>query len=251
MPQGQVGIGVNQAGGEPRSHIGAGKVGLRPLCCLLRVAAEIVVFRQRDVPLGTSCHSLHHGKAFPWLEWRVHQGHQAGNIQRSSGLLFLPTGDPGVLGLFRLHRNRPRFSKFLCTGDAPINTELLHHPVRKTPFFRSLPHSEVFHTFPPISMRLCFIIIRNRASLQDASCLCMASFCLWLWAAILSKPVNILSIHADSVSRFNIIVCDTPFSQRGQFAGIYGAVPPKPPEAVPAPGGASGSFSTIPCVLSF
>ena len=51
-PQREVGVGIEQTGGQPRSHVGTDEIGLRFQRRPFRLTAEIVVFRQSDVPLG-------------------------------------------------------------------------------------------------------------------------------------------------------------------------------------------------------
>ena len=147
LVEGEVGVGVDQAGGQPRSCVRTGEIFPRGPRRFLRLAHKIVVFRPGDVPLGPLLHGLYRGQAVPRLEGGIHEGHQVRIIRRCRdlGLSFPFSGKAGVLGFLRVRRDGPGPSKLLRAGDAAGDAELLHHPGRDVPFFRGLPHSEIFH----------------------------------------------------------------------------------------------------------
>lgn len=52
---------------------------------------------------------------------------------------------PKVLELVRRRGDGSELPELPRTGDTAVNTELLHQPGRDVPFFRRLPHGEIFH----------------------------------------------------------------------------------------------------------
>ena len=167
LPDGQVGIGVDQAGGQPRGHVGAGEVGLGLPGRLLRVAAEIVVLRQCDVPLGPLVHGCRRSQTLARPKGCVHQRHQVGVIQQAAyggqfrlagrGLFSSPAG---VLRLLRIGRDGPGPPEFLCAGDAALGAVLVDPPLRHAPPLRRLPEGEIpFHftaAFPKRSAQIIY-----------------------------------------------------------------------------------------------
>ena len=164
-PQGQVGIGVEQAGGQPRPHVGTGEVGLRLQRRLFRLTAEVVVLRQGDVPLGPRLHGLHRLPAVPREKGGVHQRHEDPAAQRPAGRRLCRSGrllapDPaGASGLLGVGGDGPGFSELLRSGDPPLDAQLLYGPGRETPFFSGLPHGERFHDFASPDKRFLISII--------------------------------------------------------------------------------------------
>ena len=67
-PQGQVGEGEDEGGGEPCPLVLAVEVGLRLQGGGLGVAAEVVVLRLGDVPLGAGLHGSGRGLGLPRVE---------------------------------------------------------------------------------------------------------------------------------------------------------------------------------------
>ena len=111
----EVGVGVDQTGGQLCAHIGAGEVGPRRPCRFLRLAGEVVILRRSDVPLGAGLHGPYRGHARARLEGGVHQGHQAGTVQKAWGRgPRLLSDRTGVLGLFRSGLRGPIFSLSLA-----------------------------------------------------------------------------------------------------------------------------------------
>ena len=85
LPDGEIGISIDKAGGEPHAYVRAGEIGLHLFGRLLWAAAEIVVLGKCDVPLGTDGHGFHRLPAVAWGEGRVHQWHQVGVVKHGAG----------------------------------------------------------------------------------------------------------------------------------------------------------------------
>ena len=136
---GQAGIGKDPAGGKPHPRVLCREIDLRFLQGLFRLAAEIVILRQGDVPRGARLHPFNGLHAVPRPERGVHQGHEAVEQLRrflgdgGSGLLFLPAG---VAGLPGVSRDGPGAAEALRPGDAPLGAVLVDAPLGHAPFFR-------------------------------------------------------------------------------------------------------------------
>ena len=62
LVEGEVGVGIDQAGGQPRPHVRAGEIGPHRPCRLFRLACEVVILRPGDVPPGAaSCFGTNRG----------------------------------------------------------------------------------------------------------------------------------------------------------------------------------------------
>lgn len=132
--QREVGVGVDQAGGELQPHVGTGEIGFCFTGRLLRLAAEIVVLRQGDVPLGACCHSFRRFPAAAGWEGRVHQRHEHADFQHPVGSRLYRSGifpllyPARVTGFLRIGGNGPGFSKLQRAGDPSLGAQLLHGP---------------------------------------------------------------------------------------------------------------------------
>ena len=142
--EGEIGIGVDQAGGQPRPQVRAGEVGPRRPRRFLRLAGEVVILRPGNVPPGAGFHGPYRSHARSRLEGGVHQRHQCSALQNTGGLLQFG-GRLGALGLFRVGGDGPGLPELLRAGYVTGGAVVLHHPGGKVPFSRGLQHGEVFH----------------------------------------------------------------------------------------------------------
>lgn len=150
LPDGQVGIGVNQAGGKADLQIPVRQIEFHFLRGLLRLTAEIVVLGQCNILAGTIFHLLNAGHTLSRRERGIQQRHQLGrrgdgggrrNHRRSRFGRRLP---PGIPGFFGIGRNLPRDTKLLRTGNTPLRAVFLHQPLGDFPRFGGLPYRSVF-----------------------------------------------------------------------------------------------------------
>ena len=86
LTEGQVGIGADQAGGEPRGDVQRVEVGSGGREGLLGLAAEVVILGLGNVALGARSHGLDCLEVRAGGERRVHEGHErCGGKQRAGG----------------------------------------------------------------------------------------------------------------------------------------------------------------------
>ena len=175
MLQGQIGIGVDQAGGQPRSHIRAGEVGFRLPCRFLRMAAEIIVLRRSYIPPGAGRYGLHRFPALSRRKGCIHQRHKIGLIEQSAGNRFCRGVSPllpcpaGVNGLLCIGGDGPGFPYPLRTGYTSLCAVLIYSPLRHTPFFRRFSERKItFHAVTAFISADYFLLIFDSCLLSDS-----------------------------------------------------------------------------------
>ena len=159
--QGEVGVGVEQAGGQPRPRVGAVEIGLGFLRCYLRLAGEIVVLCQCNVPLCSLCHGLRRLPAAARREGGIHQGHEIFTDCQERYRLRLSR--PGVLRLFRVGGDGPGSGEFPGAGNAPRRAQLLHRPFGQVPSVGNFLRREILHGRSSQNLLFDFHYMRSRA----------------------------------------------------------------------------------------
>ena len=130
LPDGEIGIGIDQAGRKPDLYVGTGEVEFCLPGGLLCMPAEIVILCKGDSLLGTVFHGLDALHTMSRDKRGVHQGHQfqAGGRWlpgRRFGRFFFLSGITRLLGVGRY---APGDAELFDTLDTALCTEFLHQP---------------------------------------------------------------------------------------------------------------------------
>ena len=128
-PQRQVGVGIDQAGGQAGAQVVAGEPELSLLSRTVRMPAEVVVFRPGDLFFRAFCHGFHSGQTLSRWERGVHQGHEGQPGKRLFRFWRRPASKTGIERPFRSRGNRPGLSEFPGAWNASLLAEMLHCPV--------------------------------------------------------------------------------------------------------------------------
>ena len=143
LTQGEVGVGVDQAGRQAQRRIGMGKIQLGGAGSLFGMAAEIVKFGQGNVAQVLVGDGFDGVEAVAWDKGGVHQWHgQVGSVRRRR-----------CVG-----RNVPAVGALDSAGQAPALAET-HEPIRSAvPLGCCLLHSDVSHDDVLLYVMVAFII---------------------------------------------------------------------------------------------
>lgn len=189
--QRQVGVSEEQAGGKPGPDVLTDQIGLRLFGCYLRLSRKIVVFCHGNIPLRPLFHGLCRCQALSRRKSSIHQGHEISTVHERYRRFRL--GKPGILGFFRIRRDRPGSGKFSGPGNTSIDAQLLHHTPGDSPFFGGLLYREIFHCCTSRDKFLFSIICahthRHKSCCQDLTerqlSSCKSGFCAWAEGSIL------------------------------------------------------------------
>ena len=157
LPDGEVGIGVDQTGRQPQGEVRIGEIELRCPGGLLRLAAEIVVLGPGNIPQAHVLDPLNARQTLPRRERRIQEGHRDQMGGRNTGsrlrhrLLWLGRFSPPsrVLRLLGVSRDGPDTTEFFRTLDASACTILLGEPLGDLPFLGCFMYGNILHSILP------------------------------------------------------------------------------------------------------
>ena len=157
LPDGQIGIGVDQAGRKTQGKLIMGKIQFGDSGGFFRLTAEIIVFGPGDVPQMCILDAFHRFLAMPGDKGTAQKGH-GDRVRGRNFFLWICDGNRAFFfwnigGVWGRGGNGPVCADFLCPGNAAFGAVLLGQGERNIPLFGSLLYGDVIH---PVSLLLCW-----------------------------------------------------------------------------------------------